>query len=208
MKRKIMLINTILILMSLSIFGQTTDKMDKNQQAVMAVANDFANAVVKRDSNAMERLLDDDYLQVFSSRGTVVTKSELVNGYKNPASGNTETEGVDITSPKVRIYGDTAILVSGFTIRSKSAEGESVNQDFSGTMVLVKKIGQWKVASIHGSYIPPVPTATNSSNEMKNTEQGIMALAGEFANATVKRDATAMERLLADNFIQVFPNGV
>jgi ketosteroid isomerase-like protein len=168
MKRKIMLISAILILMPLSIFSQMTDKMDKNEQAVMAVANDFFNAAVKQDANAMERLLDDDYLQVFSPRGTVVTKSELVNGYKNATPGNLETEGVDITSPKVRIYGDTAILVSGFTIRSKSADGKSVNRDFSGTMVLVKKKGQWKVASTHGSYIPPVPTATNSSNDMKN----------------------------------------
>ena len=135
MRSKMMLISAILIVTSLSIFGQMTDKMDKNEQAVMVVAKDFANAVVKSDADAMERLLDDDYLQVFSSRGTVVTKSDLINGYKNPVPSNIETEGIDMNSPKVRIYGDTAILVTGFTIRNKSADGKAINQDFSGTMV-------------------------------------------------------------------------
>ena len=61
---------------------------------------------------------------------------------------------------------------------------------------------------MHGSYIPPVPTETNSSNDMKNAEQGIMALAGEFANAIVKRDSAAMEKLLSNNFIEILPNGI
>ncbi|MGI8541912.1 MAG: nuclear transport factor 2 family protein, partial [Aridibacter sp.] len=95
MQRRIMLISAILIVTSLSIFGQITDKqsnkMDKSEQAILALANDYANAVAKQDAAAMQRLLTDNYLQVFSPRGTVVTKAEVVNGYKNPTPSNVDS---------------------------------------------------------------------------------------------------------------------
>jgi ketosteroid isomerase-like protein len=45
------------------------------------------------------------------------------------------------------------------------------------------------------------------SSKMAKTEQEVMTLAIEFANSIVKSDVGAMERLLADDFMDVSPNG-
>lgn len=60
MKKTIFLV-AIVIAVSLSIFGQNLDtksgKMSKTEQAVADLAKEFGDALVKRDTAAIERLL-------------------------------------------------------------------------------------------------------------------------------------------------------
>lgn len=149
---------TFILASAFSVSGQMTDqsnKIDKNEQAILALANDYANAVVKKDVAAIDRLLTDDYLEVFSPKGTVGTKSELIQSYKTPSSNDVKLEAIDITNPKVRLYGNTAIQIAGLTLRYKMADGKAVSYDFTASIVAIKEKEQWKIASFIASYIQP-----------------------------------------------------
>jgi uncharacterized protein YdeI (BOF family) len=45
------------------------------------------------------------------------------------------------------------------------------------------------------------------SGKMSKTEQAVADLVGEFGTAIIKRDTAAMERLLADDFMEITLNG-
>ncbi len=66
--RKTIFLVALIIATSLSVFGQKTDKqsskMSKAEQEIKALASDFANAVVKKDAVALERLLTADFIDV------------------------------------------------------------------------------------------------------------------------------------------------
>lgn len=210
MQRRIMLISAILIITSLSIFGQITDKqsgkMDKNEQDIKSLAAEFANSVVKRDVAVMERLLADDF-KIVSENGRRL-KSEFINGFKTPLPKEAGTfEAIDLNHSEVRVYGDTAIMTAKNTHRGKTADGQARSQDNSVTMLAVKKKGQWQIVGLHISRVPDPKADTTSSNEMKNTEQAVMALSRDYADAALKRDTAAIERLLADDFVGVSRNG-
>ncbi len=201
--KKITFISAIIIALSLSIFAQT----NKTEQDIKSLAAEFANSVVKRDTAVMERLLADDF-KIVSENGRRL-KSEFINGFKTPLPKEAGTfEAIDLNHSEVRVYGDTAIMTAKNTHRGKTADGQARSQDNSVTMLAVKKKGQWQIVGLHISRVPDPTTETTSSNEMKKNEQNVMALAGEFANAIFKRDSAAMERLLADNYIETRPNGV
>jgi hypothetical protein len=57
MQRKIIFIKAILIITSLSILGQMTDKqsgkISKSEQNVMVIASEYADAALKKDTIAM-----------------------------------------------------------------------------------------------------------------------------------------------------------
>ncbi len=206
--QRTMFISAIIIALSLSILGQMPDKMDKTEQAIMAVANNYANAIVKRDTSAMERILADDYLEVLTD-GRFDNKQTLLKIYKTPVPANAgKLEGIDFSDVKVRVFGDTAIMTGRTNLRGTTADGQAYpRQDFAMTATMVKQKGQWQIASLHASEMPMPKAAANSSGDTAKTEQSVMMLSAEYAKAFVKRDAAAMEKLLADNFIQILPNG-
>lgn len=157
--KKITFISAIIIALSLSILAQT----NKTEQNVMALANNYADAAVKRDTAAMERLLADDFVGV-SPNGEYATKSQLITDFKTPLPENAgELLGIDINDSKVRMYGDTAVMNAKVTFRGQSAAGQKGSYDQIYTMVAVKKKGQWQIAATHVSTIPPPKSETKPS---------------------------------------------
>lgn len=85
MKKTIFLV-AIVIAASISIFGQTTitqsDKMSKTEQEVTNLVTEYGNALVKRDTAAIERLLADDFMNI-TGKGEMRSKSEVVANNKS-----------------------------------------------------------------------------------------------------------------------------
>jgi hypothetical protein len=73
--------------------------MSKTEQDIVNLVSELANAIIKKDTVAMERLLADDYIAV-SSTDTIATKSQLVPVYKNTALG--KLEAIETTDSKMR----------------------------------------------------------------------------------------------------------
>ncbi len=176
MKRTILVATFIITVLSVCILGQTpskkSDKDEKAKNEVVTLAEAFFNASVKMDAEAMERILSDDYKGIessedvgdFSSYGFPTGKDLLIRFFKEARQNGQEglrLEAIqmdkDFTS--VRVYGDTAVLITKITLKWQGAREELAKKykfmprkdDFIFTLVAVKKNDAWQIVSKHQS---------------------------------------------------------
>jgi ketosteroid isomerase-like protein len=116
---------------------------------VAQLERDWANAIVKKDVAALERLIADDFSGT-SSNGQRYTKAEAIEDIK---SGTYVAERMDLDNVNVRVYGDTAVVTLGQIEKSKYG-----NEECSGrylfTNVWVKRNGEWQAVASHGTPSP------------------------------------------------------
>ena len=154
----------IMIALSAFIWGQTpTRKSDKEEQAkneVIALANSYHDALVKRDAAAMELILADSYVDI-SANGMPTTKFLMLRMCRElpPNAPRLESIDLDENFTIVRVYGETALLVTKVTLKWQGSD-EELNQKwklmpkgdtFMMTLAAVKKNGVWQVVSTHES---------------------------------------------------------
>ena len=156
MKKTILLV-ALLLAATIFIFGQKTDqqmvKTDKDTQQVNALTKSYLDAVIKRDSAAIDRILADDYME-FSHFGDVYNKSQILDEYKSPVSADAgKLESFDVTEQKVRIYDNTAVSTARITAHFTTKDGKPGTDATYYTVVAVKKNGQWQMVSAHGNRI-------------------------------------------------------
>lgn len=176
MKRTIIVAALIITALSFGILGQTprqnSNKDEKAKNKVIALADAFFNASVKMDAQAIERILSDDYKGIqssedvgdYSSYGFPIGKDLLIRFFKEARQNG--QEGLPLTAIKmdedftsVRVYGETAVLVTKITLKWQGSREELVKKyrfmprkdDFIVTMVTVKKNGDWQIAATHQS---------------------------------------------------------
>ena len=109
-------------------------------------------AALKGDTGFLEKYLTDDYLGV-GSDGRLITKDQDVQMLK---SGAIKYEAIDERDVKVRVYGDTAIVIALASIKL-IVDGKPIRGDHRATFVWVKQEGNWKEASFQATRIAPVP---------------------------------------------------
>jgi ketosteroid isomerase-like protein len=117
---------------------------DKVAQIIEGLERDWAKAIVARDAPAVERLLADDFAG--TSQEVLYSKADAIGDVR----GDTTYEALDLTNIKVRVYGDTAIATMDQTEKGKHA-GEPFSGHYLYTNVWVKRNGQWRAVSSHGS---------------------------------------------------------
>src|ERR1041385_425157 len=76
-------------------------------------------AVLKGDAAALDRMTADDYTFI-TLRGEMRTKAEIVKGF---ATGKFHYDARRISDPKVRVYGNTAI-VTGRSVQNGKENGK------------------------------------------------------------------------------------
>lgn len=155
--KKTILLTVLIFTATLFSFGQKTDKQtvktDKDTQQVNALTKNYLDAVVKRDSAVVDRVLSDDYTE-FSHFGGIYSKSQILDQYKVPVSADAgKLESFDVTEQKVRIYDNTAVSTARITAHFKDKDGKTGTDATYYTVVAVKKNGQWQMVSAHGSRI-------------------------------------------------------
>ena len=62
-------------------------------------------------------------------------------------------------------------------------------------------------AAVLAPHLLPAQTSASASREVALAGHDVIALAGTYANAIVERDVGTLERLLADDFVDVSPDG-
>ncbi|MGI8543526.1 MAG: nuclear transport factor 2 family protein, partial [Aridibacter sp.] len=137
----------------------SSNEMKKDEQGIMALAAQFANAFVKRDAVAMDKLLAENYIET-RPNGIRLSKTDLVNRLKAPLPENAGTLNMpEMSSPIIRMFGDTAIMSARVTTSGKDAKGEAFNENLLYTMTAVENNGRWQIAAMQsieiGSKIPP-----------------------------------------------------
>ena len=120
----------------------------EDEQALIKIQHDWADARLKRDSSFPKQIEAEDFTVVWFD-GRIVNKEEDVKTYESDDATFTEFKIDDL---KVRFYGDTAIVVGQGSIKAHTK-----TQDLSGQYVwtdtFVKMRGEWKAVA---SQVTPV----------------------------------------------------
>lgn len=109
------------------------------EEQIKKMERDRAAAVVKGDVAMLEGLTADDYTLI-NANGQVSDKATTMNNIK---TGNIKLTANEVSDLKVRVYGDTAVVIG-----KSSAKGTIGGRELKGpvmfTRVYVKKNGRWQ----------------------------------------------------------------
>jgi ketosteroid isomerase-like protein len=113
----------------------------EDEQALIKIQREWAEARVKGDSSYTQRLETEDFTVVWFD-GRIVNKREDMKSM----TGDTVFTDFKIDDLKVRFYGDTGIVVGQGSIKAHTKD-----QDLSGKYVwtdtFVKQNGEWKAVA-------------------------------------------------------------
>jgi ketosteroid isomerase-like protein len=116
---------------------------------IFKLEDSWRNAVMRRDVQAMETLLSDDYIGITSS-GMIQSKQQTLDNLRSGVLHFTELAATD---RKVRFYGKTAVVTSKAEVKGSSGDGD-ISGSFRYTRVYVKdEHNAWRIVSFEASRI-------------------------------------------------------
>jgi ketosteroid isomerase-like protein len=151
MKRTIILAAVVVAAASLA-FGHTKSRKSrprsKDVQVLEQMQRDWSKAVLNRDTNALKRIIAEDFV-ITDSDGNVGTRAACLAELK---SGVLALDSAGPEDIKVKMYGNMAVITERLT-----AQGTYRGAAYLGpervTVVAVKRNGRWQVISSHASRI-------------------------------------------------------
>jgi ketosteroid isomerase-like protein len=138
----------VLSLSFTSVAGQVGGK-SKAESEIRQLENRRIQAMLKVDTEELNRLLADDLTYTHSS-GQVDTKSQLIESLK---SGERKYQMIEPQDVKVRLYGDAAIVTGRARLKTIS-KGQEFNFQVQFTDVYAKKKGRWQMVAWQSSRLP------------------------------------------------------
>lgn len=114
----------------------------KVEQAVIQLEKDWAGALVKADTAALDRLYADSLVYTHSS-GSVDDKATYIANIK---SGKSKYEMVELSDFKVHVYDDAAVSFSTGKLRVLSG-GQTLNNTLKIIHVYVKQGKDWRMVA-------------------------------------------------------------
>jgi ketosteroid isomerase-like protein len=150
--KSILMVAVLTITVCSSVFGEPKDRSDKQgrdvEQTVMRIEKEMLDALLKGDVSASERYIAETY--VFTGPdGLVQDKAQSIADVK---SGDLKLQSASLDDPKVRVYGDTAIVTYGSNDKG-TYKGKDISGKTRWTDVFVKRNGRWQLVSGHGSRV-------------------------------------------------------
>ena len=120
-----------------------------SEEELLRVEKEFAEAIVKKDLEGIERLVADDWI-IIGPDGEIVERPRFFEVIKSGAMTHDTMESEDF---RIRVYADSAVVI-GIT-RTK---GKFMGQEFStqerATDVFVKRDGRWQCVLTHLTRFP------------------------------------------------------
>ena len=121
---------------------------DNVEQTLTKMEQDWVDAILKRDTATVDRILADDFVSTLPN-GRTETKAQDIENLK---SGAFTSESMTINDVKVRVFGDAAVVTLG-----QSEKSQQRGKDMSGrtlwTDIFVKRNGKWQIVAEHGSCV-------------------------------------------------------
>lgn len=114
------------------------------------VENGWAEATVKGDVQALERLYTEEYLAI-DPAGATYTKAQDIASVK---SGNFKLATFKLDEVKVRVHGEVAVVTGRNTIKA-TYMGKDISGAYRFTDVFVKRAGRWQVLTTQGTAVAP-----------------------------------------------------
>jgi ketosteroid isomerase-like protein len=122
--------------------AQAPKSNGKIEQAVIQLEKDWANALMKADTAALDKLYADSLVYTHSN-GSVDDKATYIANIK---AGKSKYEMVELGDFKVNVYGDTAISFSTGRLRVLSG-GQTLNNTLKIIHVYVKQGKDWRLVA-------------------------------------------------------------
>jgi ketosteroid isomerase-like protein len=119
-----------------------------DEQALIKIQHEWAEARVKGDSSYTRRIEAEDCTIVWPN-GRIVSKSADLQ----TMTGDIVFSEFTINDLRVRLYGNTGIVVGEGTIKARNATQDLLDGKFVWTDTFVKQSAEWKVIA---SQITPV----------------------------------------------------
>ena len=120
----------------------------EDEQTLIRIQREWAEARVKGDSSYARRVEANDCTIVWPD-GSIVNKQQDLQ----TMTGDIVFTEFKIDDLRVRLYGDTGIVVGQGTIRAQKGKQDLLGGKFVWTDTFVKEGGEWKVV---GSQITPI----------------------------------------------------
>lgn len=134
---------------SISVHAQSNKEPSKPDQEVRKVERAWLDAYEKRDVEAMNAIVADDFTITFSDGG-MQTKPQIIESLKRPGGSTSKFRTENVQS---RVYGDTVILI-GLVISEWQQDGKAMTDRSRYTDTYVKRNGRWQVVASHLSNAP------------------------------------------------------
>jgi uncharacterized protein (TIGR02246 family) len=110
----------------------------EDEKALYQIERDWAEANVKRDTAALDRILATEFQGNYA--GSVVNKKQMLSALKSDAS---KIESEVVSEMKALVFGDRAV-VDGLATAKSSTAGKDTSGQFHFTETFVKRDGRWQ----------------------------------------------------------------
>jgi ketosteroid isomerase-like protein len=130
--------------------GKQTARNLKAERELKKVEEDWANAYLRHDAAALERILADEFISV-SSNGKSHNKRQDIEELK------ADSVVYDYSTPydlEIRVYGDGAVVIGRTKERGHYDSGRQFVNEYRWTDIFVKRQGRWQCVAAQVASIP------------------------------------------------------
>lgn len=176
-------------------------RSDKAAEELMRLERDWVTASLKRDKAWLERFFADEFISTHPTSGTIKNKArEIADTIDDAQTPDSMTLG----EMKVIVAGKTAVVTGTAFETGGVHKLEDRNRGYLFTDTFIRRGGRWQLLASHSSRIPE---SEISAEEREETEKYIRQSEAQWAESVATGDASAVERILADDFGGVDPKG-
>ena len=120
--------------------------MTAHDETVMRLEREVGLALQHRDVDTLRRLFADDFVGI-NPIGAEVTKADVL---AQIASSDYEPESIENDVRRIRMFGDTAVVIAEGNARGKY-KGQRADMIFVYTRIWVNRDGMWQAVAAHAS---------------------------------------------------------
>ena len=124
--------------------NKNSEGLTEAQQAILILEEEIFTAVKNRDTDALERVLSDDF--VYRSPGRQVARDDFL---KLCAAFPYEIISIQGEDVSVNVYGNIAVVTGLQISKTAGGEGEEEKSAVAFTDVFVKQEGKWMLSLAH-----------------------------------------------------------
>lgn len=186
--KRIIVVMLLMTAILITVFGQKQGearKSDTAAQQLKQFEGDWLTAILNGDKAWLEHF--------FAGESVVVP-------FENDAVKNRARETAELIDPKLKPEEMKVRITGNITVLTNSAGGTGgANRSYYFLDTFNKLGGKWQVIASHFSQ--------NLEPEGENTEQAVIRMERELSAATGKKDVSALNRILADDFSGIESSG-
>ena len=123
---------------------------DPDVRAILALEDDWAKALVRRDTATFHRLLAEGF--VYSEDDRTMSRDAVL---REIVAGTDTVQAAQNQGMQVHCFGTTAIVTGWLVVRGRGASG-TFDRRYRFSDVWMRRDGRWQIVAAH-DYLAPAP---------------------------------------------------